>query len=839
MHYPRLKKQLGAIPLVVALFLSGGLTQPVVAQNGVGLQDTTRQLSVQTDPVNNYGDLSVDEALLRYMGVNAGPRGEVNLRGTGFNRYNVTMNGLRLPSTGLGDRSVDLTALPMDGIQNVQWFRVLSADMDADAMAGTINLQTNQLPIDGRSLNIRAGGGANPYFFRLSGPASRGAISYSERVREDLTLNATISYFQETNGWEGVQTQFSSADFGTGPVDVIERVSPYVQTIGRENISGSFNLMYRPDEVRSYFVSAFVSDNTRSNVRHFDAWNANGNWISPEETGASGAQSSYQQSATLQNVTIFQHAVQAGGSQNLDVATIDYSLGWTRAVADNQRYEFPFILTGRNLDIDMTDRFRPTMTVNNFNLQADGSIDRQFMVNQNFDRLIEDHTDNRLSARVDATIPTGAVTFKTGASTSLNNKTGNYADASLQFIRVLRLNRFNFLAERNFEVLNNDYNIPWLINTGDAQRFTESQRPQFNRNENVYRLRSEIWNYDVDEQIHAAYAMADAELIPGVTLRAGLRAESVSYDASGRRAVFRVNGAFDQATDTSRTASQMDYFPNVQLVVDYGTMHSLHLAFSRSVNRPDYNILAPFELYNPNQSRILRGNPQLKPEYSTNLDLFYTLNYGTGRFDLALFSKQITDMVILHNHFIEANNDFNGWTVSQYQNSADEAFVYGAEVSLHQNLSFLPGILQHFAAFANYTWTDTSYELNNRDEDVRLPGHSPHVFNGGLSYAQGRFYIQAAYHWSAEMLVDLGSSPILAPSVNTTDEIYMDTYQNGWRDLTISATFRISDQFRFWVDARNLLTPEYVQYQHTHDLYPIHSSYRGGTAFQMGIRFDL
>jgi TonB-dependent receptor len=827
----------------------GGVICAGLMVTGLGFSDGYSQVSTATDSLqsnpqttyNNlgrYGDQSVSDALLRFNGVYGGPRGEVNLRGVGYNRYRVAVNGQRLANTGLGDRSFDLMGLPADVAARIEWIRVVSADMDADGLAGTINLVTGESMAEGRSLSLRVGGGANPSYYRLTGPMGRGALHYSDRLTETISLGFSLSYQQEYRGWEGVNTQFASRDFGMGSVDVIERVSPFVETEGRERLGGSVNLLYKPEDAQLFYIRAFFNNSKRDLVNYFDAWNANDDWISPEETGQLGGRGSYQQVAELGVRESFQHSLQTGGNVDFNFLKLDFNLGWTRAFVENSEYTFPFILTARNMDIDMSNRFRPSMVVNNFNLQADGSIDRQFMIMQNIERKVEDHTHNGLTGRVDATVPLGMLQFKVGLATAMDTKTGTYSDASLQFVRILRLNRFNFMRERNFEILDNSYDLPWLLNTEDGRRFVESQRPQFIRNENVFRQRSEIWNYDVTEQVHAGYGLADVSPLTGLNIKAGVRAEMTNIDATGRLVEFSPQGAFVSSTNRDTTESYLDIFPNVQIAYSPFVGHSLFAAYSRTIQRPDYNVLAPFELVNPNLQRIFKGNTALKPEYSNNLDVMYRFKSAYTHFDAGFFTKEIENLVY-EQETILVGGDTDGWSEVSFGNSAETASVYGVELGLHQSLAFLPGILGSFGVGVNYTWTETAFTSAQRNEETRLPGHIPHVVNSSLSFAKGRFFVQITHQWSSEMVVEYAQMSQIAPSISATEEVYLDQYRNGWNDVSLSASFRISPQFRFWVDAYNLMATEYVNYQNTRNLYPIATEFNPGRSFVMGVRYDL
>jgi TonB-dependent receptor len=794
-------------------------------------------LTVSIPEIRNNGDLTVNESLLRDAGIYTNADGVIFLRGMPSSTAHVIVNGLRLGATYPGERGTDLGALSVSPFRSVHYIRILTPDMDADALTGVVSLRTSDFDLEAsRSLNILAGGGANPYFFSLTGPAARGSLTYTDRISESLSIRANIAYHQEARGSEGIRTTFAARDFGAGLQDVLQRVSPFVQTTSREHTAGVLDIVYQPDDARRMFFSAYLSNDMRESNHYFDAWNANNSWADPTQT--TGGQSTYQQVAELQETSRYHHALQAGGQQHSNGFTIDYALGWTRSLTDNRSYQFPFMITGRNLNIDMSNRDRPVMEVNNFNLQADGSIDRQFMTGQPFNRLIEDHIDNQFTARADVSRSLSGLTLQSGISARFATQTGTYSDASLQFVRVLRLNRFNFMEDRNFSILGNDYDLPWLLNTEDAKRFTESQRPQFVRNENTFRSRSEIRNYDLTQRIIAGYVMGTATLLPGLDVRAGVRVESAGIDAIGRKATFSQTGAFIASVDSNATVSGIDVLPHITLRLKPTRSQQISASYYRSLQRADHNTWVPFEFNSIQQQLIFRGNPELSPVTADHVDVAYGMQYSTGRFHLAVFAKRLQELTGLRESTV-LGGDNDGWTLRQYVNTEEVATIFGLEAAVEQRFSFLGGFLSNFGVMGNYTYTDVAYSREGRDGDVRLPGHTPHVLNAGLDYAQGRFYLQVLYHWSAENLLQLAETTTVAPSISATTPVFMDTYQNGWSDLSVSGTFRISPQFNFWVDVNNLLATEYVNYQYSRSAYPVQTSLRAGRNFQLGIRYDL
>ncbi|HBX65900.1 MAG TPA: hypothetical protein DEG32_06975, partial [Balneolaceae bacterium] len=71
-------------------------------------------------------------------------------------------------------------------------------------------------------------------------------------------------------------------------------------------------------------------------------------------------------------------------------------------------------------------------------------------------------------------------------SSRWSSKEGEYDENRFEYNRTLRMISFNMLREpnRNIDVINDAYNIPWFVNTENARAFFESQRPLFTGDDN-------------------------------------------------------------------------------------------------------------------------------------------------------------------------------------------------------------------------------------------------------------------------------------------------------------------------------------------------------------------
>src|SRR5579862_1766318 len=98
------------------------------------------------DEIRALPNANVAEAIARMPGVSTerdeGEGKFVQIRGTEPRLSNVTINGAHVPGTEQGNRIPKLDAVPTDIVGAIEISKTLTADMDADAIGGSVNLVT-------------------------------------------------------------------------------------------------------------------------------------------------------------------------------------------------------------------------------------------------------------------------------------------------------------------------------------------------------------------------------------------------------------------------------------------------------------------------------------------------------------------------------------------------------------------------------------------------------------------------------------------------------------------------------------------------------------------------
>ncbi len=131
---------------------------------------------ISSDQVGRFPDANIGDALKRIPGINVQyDQGEArfgHIRGTAPEYNSVTIDGDRIPSAEAEIRSVQLDLVPADMIQSLEVNKVVTADMDADAIGGSINLVTK----------------SNPYSQRISGTVGATYNFLTDKPAENLSL---------------------------------------------------------------------------------------------------------------------------------------------------------------------------------------------------------------------------------------------------------------------------------------------------------------------------------------------------------------------------------------------------------------------------------------------------------------------------------------------------------------------------------------------------------------------------------------------------------------------------------------------------------------------------
>ncbi len=793
---------------------------------------------MSSEQIERMTTTTVDGALSRVTGMHGG----TNIRGVGSAMSNVTVDGQRMGTTGTASRSVDLSTISVDMVQDLDVIKVITPDMDADALAGVINISMRRPVGAERDLDIRLGGGVTPRYLTHTGPSTRASFSYGDSPNERFAYSVNASYQRSPSASERMNTEWETLNFGEGPEDVLSRLTNELRFDPRDRYGTGIQMTFQPTERTTFHVQGMYnyqdlnesrySKSYRPRIEHYQSQNR-----TERDFGHNRGRIRKEAESRISN--IHQLTFQTAARHLFDGFDMEYKIGWGYGRYDQDRYRFRFDSPADyEYYVTLEDRSNPTFETWNLE-KPEQSL--YYLSYYEPDYRWNIQNDNELSATVDFEVPHNYGSMKFGTSTRMTFKDGRQERFRMEYDRRVDAMQFEMLVNQDWHIMGRDhstYHMTWLLDLDDARDFFYGQYTHMRLDRESWAETAETERYDAYEHTYAGYGMTNIAL-GRLSILGGVRVEHTRNYYDGREGVIDNEGRFGGATDVANRSNYTFLFPNAQLVFGLGEMTNIRLAYSRSIGRPNFDQLAPYRMINYDRETIRRGNPELDPMVSDNFDLLFEHYFmNVGELTMGFYYKELSDFIYQFEDRID-EGVFLGWRERTYRNG-EEATVYGLEASWQQRFDFLPGFLGNFGTFANYTWSRSIADLD-RDRDrygtFPLTGQRPHILNFGLDYDQGGLSVSAFYRWTSPVLQAYRNLEWVPP-IQLRERVWFDRYETGRNDLSLSLRYRLTDNIRIWADANNLLGYQSTTYYYDRDFYPstIRQSVR---SFALGVRYRL
>ena len=300
----------------------------------------------------------------------------------------------------------------------------------------------------------------------------------------------------------------------------------------------------------------------------------------------------------------------------------------------------------------------------------------------------------------------------------------------------------------------------------------------------------------IEERTDAGYAEAGwkvpAWALDGV---AGVRLVHTRSMLSGNQSVPSSGAIEPIEIDTTTT----DWLPSASARWGAGGPWQLRAAASRTITRPDFNLLSPSITLTPNSvnpelNQGTAGNPELKPLRATNFDLAAEAYLGGGEAASAtLFWKSVDGFIAT---LTQAEmHDGQLYQVTRPYN-ADTGHIRGAELSYQRFLDFLPGAWRGLGFQANATFVDSSTYDRVLKANVPMQNLSRRSLNLIGLYEYGDWSARLAWNWRS-------SFPSGTTNIVGIGAFQATTHAYGWLDASLR--WRINDRLTWSLDGGNLL----------------------------------
>ncbi len=786
---------------------------------------------LSAEQISRSSDTDAAEATKRVTGVSVVGDKYVYVRGLGERYSSTQLNGSRITSTET-KRVVALDILPAKLIDNMNVQKTYTADQSAEFAGGVVDVNTKDFPDNlnvefGQGVSVSPGssfagfgtypGGSQDWIgFDDGRRALPGDIPDDQKVtprgrfgttgytpeeievlgesfenvwdpqRRESSLNAgynlvlgnqssvlgrplgyvaSLSYGGKFDNQDEVQRSYAATEAGLVPYSnySVERSTSAVEW------GGLFNTTYRLTPAHKFSWRNTYMRNADDEVRTYEGISPN---LGPEEP------------------------IKDQRIRWIERSTYATHLDGEHMVEPLAQSLFTWRFGSSSSDRDEPDNrevlYRYDPIIGQYILFDNGMSGQRFFSTMD---------DNELSGDVGWSMPLPAL----GYDTATLKAGGFYTDRDREFLA----RRFRFVPRSGVRPDSMDLSAP------AEQIYTpENIRPTgFQLQENTRATDA----YTANQIIKGGFVQGDVSFLTRYRIIAGARYE----DSRQRLQTFELgnpNGVPVVAENIG-----CEWSPSASLVVKTSAKTNLRFVASRTLNRPDFRELAPFEYTEYVGGRSEIGNPQLEDAVIKNYDVRWERYPAVGELMAASFFykdfERPIEVVVLPGVS----------RIVTYTNS-DEATNYGVELEYRRSLANMWSKLSGFNLGVNLTLVKSEVVIGDStgvqtSSERPLQGQSPYVFNGNLGYVfmGGHSSVNLLYNLYGKRIAEVGSNGL------------PDIYERHRNQIDMSAATSLNGHIKLKFAAEDILNHQYRFEQGGF----VTRAYTPGRSFKFGLSYNL
>jgi TonB-dependent receptor len=818
---------------------------------------------IAADAIGKLPDRNAAEAVQRVQGVAVaryhGEADQATVRGTPFAWTSALFNGNRLPSANvLGNRSFVLDVIPSELIQFVQVSKAVTPDMDGDAIGGSINFITRTAPAK-KTLSVSGAGGYNTF---SQNATYNGSIVYGDRFFKNK-LGVILSGAIWDRQWGADSFDVT---YNTGATNDVEKNSistvmmkRYMGTRRTIGLNGGLEYKFNAnnkvyfrgmfnkfDDIRPVYES--YVDYTNSRYQYNFRYSHYQTELYGMELGGEHSLSSklnIDWMVSDYQAKYFLDTPPANDIKGLPIATFRQKItgGFANLSSDGKRYwgfDSPNGIGGEYHDYS-SDAANPNEV-----MSANKLLLSQLVIA----KLDNDERDKiaRLNVKYDIN---SNITLKVGAKYREKDRNSTYGynavflpNASLGIPNSPALLTLSQLTTTEapkgtsfLNGMNGDYS-QYIMNPPTKDQLFQMYSPEFLQQNGFKDFSNAETNatsvYTGEENVFAAYAMAEIKASDKFKIVGGFRNETTRLTLNGAKATKQGTPAATVISESIVESNYDAFLPMLHLRYNFSPKASVRFAYTRSFIRPNFGDMSPGSSIDNTSSpnKITRGNPDLQPTFSHNFDLMgeYYFN-NIGILSGGVFYKKISDIVFSDTSIMNLNG--TDYMVTQAKNLQDSNLL-GMEIGINKRLDFLPGFWSGFGVEFNYTFIDSSVEVPRTTNGVQyfdkttLPNQSKNLFNAILYYESNKVMIRLAGNYRGKSVETINQN--LGPNY------YIWSDKNFTIDF--SASYDISKKVKLFVELNNLSNENLRLYMGDNKKRVTSNEWYGSRG-QLGVRWQI
>ncbi len=809
---------------------------------------------VSKDKIEDVPDVNAAESISRLPGItisrSAGEGSKVTVRGVSPRFNTVTVNGLAIPATGSGDRSVDLSMVSSDILEGIEVYKALTPDMDADAVGGSVNLVTKTADpgFHGR-VQLETG-----YHGLIKGIGTyKGSLTLGNRFFNDkVGLLGTFTYHNANRNSDEFDASYIIRDQDSegNPLPSVGNVylTNNIETRVRYNASLTADYKMKSGQiVFDYFYTQTNRD------------------VLSRELNMSPGNSALTYSLNHRYNDLGLHSFQLRGNHDLKKLIIDYSFSHSRIINETPisygtgalksgAFTSDLPLYAKPQEIPQYTRYDIDDVIGGSGFgYSDNRID-----DKNYTGQVDLKVPLYITSWLNGYIKTGAKIRQKSRVRDLNSY-GIYdgVDYYNVFIKeypdVRRLNRDIYMdnfIDREYEgytfAMGTQYVMPYVLDDDIIREHYD----KFSGIDSLWwkNPNTAFDEFDAFERVAAGYVMAEFNIGP-VMILPGIRYEQDYQEYSGTAGFMRVGTRQFVHRDTTGNRTLGHWLPMFHVKISPFEGFSIRLAATKTLTRPDFLSLTPFERINyggkGSESYVERGSLDLKLPTAWSYDAFVNYYSRFGLVSVGAFYKEIqnVDIDITYRDLsgTAAENPTFGMQITNPINSEQPTTVWGMEFEIQTNFRWLPKPFDGIVLNANYSLVrsetyfpffpiiypppDYLPQIKDTARVNRLPGQANDILNVTLGYEKKGFSARVSVNFQGNKLTRSGGSE------------FLDRYSADYLRWDAIVTQKIGERWMIILNLINFTNEPERSYMWAPEN-PTQEQYYGWAA-NLGVRFDF
>ena len=274
--------------------------------------------------------------------------------------------------------------------------------------------------------------------------------------------------------------------------------------------------------------------------------------------------------------------------------------------------------------------------------------------------------------------------------------------------------------------------------------------------------------------------------------------------------------------------------PSLNIGYNLSEKALLRVAYSRTVNRPEFREIAPFLYYDFEYDVAKYGNPDLETATIDNFDF---------RFEWYPSKGETVSLGGFYKNFDKPIENITQITTEQPQftiANAESAYNYGVELEVKKSFKnvFDNPFLSRLSTNLNASYIVSEVNLGNQassqDQKRALQGQSPYIINASLGYEDEKgFSVNAFYNRFGNRIFSVG------------DTVFPTIYEIGRDNLDITIAKKIN-KLKIKLGAQNVINAPYKLMEDSNRDFKIKNAndnnisvFRRGVLFSLGLSYNL